>query len=191
MNLEKKTIREYLTNINTLVLRNKMGFPKSCKIEYPFYGKGEQYIQLGRNVFVARGGRIEAWDEFQGRKYKPQIIIKDNVVINPNIHIGAINRIIIGKGTLIGAHVLITDHSHGKVNGEELRYPPNKRQLYSKGKVVIGDNVWIGDHVAIMPGVSIGNNAIIGANAVVTRDVPANAVIGGNPAKVIKILEEC
>lgn len=57
-------------------------------------------------------------------------------------------------------------------------------------KVVIGNNVWIGTGVNIMPGVHIGENAVIAGGAVVTKDVPANTVIGGNPAKVIRKLEE-
>ena len=54
--------------------------------------------------------------------------------------------------------------------------------------MIIKDNVWIGEGVAIMPNVRIGKNAIIGANAVVTKDVPENTVVGGNPAKIIKQL---
>ncbi|MDR2406844.1 MAG: sugar O-acetyltransferase, partial [Bacteroidales bacterium] len=57
------------------------------------------------------------------------------------------------------------------------------------GSVVIEDNVWIGDKVTILPGVHIGYGSIIGANAVVTKDVPANCVVGGNPAKIIKVIK--
>jgi len=56
----------------------------------------------------------------------------------------------------------------------------------SKGPVRIGNKVWIGDNAVIMDGVTIGDSAIIAANAVVTKDVPAYAVVGGVPAKVIK-----
>ena len=52
--------------------------------------------------------------------------------------------------------------------------------------IVISDDVWIGGHVIILPGVHIGNGAIVGAGAVVTKDVPQYAIVGGNPAKVIK-----
>ncbi|MGM1299845.1 DapH/DapD/GlmU-related protein, partial [Enterobacter hormaechei] len=54
--------------------------------------------------------------------------------------------------------------------------------------VTIGDNVWIGGRAIINPGVTIGDNAVIASGAVVTKDVPANAVVGGNPAKIIKML---
>ena len=65
---------------------------------------------------------------------------------------------------------------------------PSLRKLYSKGPVIIEDNVWIGEGVAILPNVIIGENSIIGANAVVTKDIPRNSVVGGNPAKIIRTL---
>lgn len=55
--------------------------------------------------------------------------------------------------------------------------------------VKIGNNVWIGGRAVIVPGVTIGDNAVIAAGAVVTKDVPAGAVVGGNPAKIIKTIE--
>ena len=66
--------------------------------------------------------------------------------------------------------------------------PPKLRRLYSKGPIVIGDNVWIGDKVIILDGVKIGNNSIIAAGTVVTKDVPDFCVVAGNPAKIIKNL---
>ena len=60
---------------------------------------------------------------------------------------------------------------------------------YIYGKVLIKKNAWIGMGVTICPGVTIGENAVVGAGAVVTKDVPDNAVVGGVPAKVIKILD--
>ncbi|WP_133013586.1 DapH/DapD/GlmU-related protein [Clostridium cuniculi] len=56
--------------------------------------------------------------------------------------------------------------------------------------VIIGENVWIGANVTVVPGVTIGNNAIIVAGAVVTKDVDSNTVVGGVPAKLIKIIRE-
>lgn len=63
------------------------------------------------------------------------------------------------------------------------------RPLFSKGIVIIEDNVWIGDKATILSGVKIGKGAIIGANAVISKDVPAYGVAVGNPAKVIKIIK--
>lgn len=66
--------------------------------------------------------------------------------------------------------------------------PYYERSMYSKGPVVIGNNVWLGNNVCVMPGVTIGDGAIIGANSVVTHDIPAYSVAAGIPAKVIKQL---
>lgn len=105
------------------------------------------------------------------------------VCLNRNVHIGCINRITIGQGTLIGSNVLITDHSHGE---KEYELSPSYRPLYSKGPVEIGKNVWIGENVCILPDVTIGDNCIIGAGSIVTRSIPENSIAVGNPARVVK-----
>lgn len=92
----------------------------------------------------------------------------------------------IGDNCLTGKWVTITDNSHGETDYDSLLLPPNKRNITSKGPIVVGNNVWIGDKATILPGVTIGDGAVIAANAVVTKDVPAYCVVGGNPAKIIK-----
>ena len=71
---------------------------------------------------------------------------------------------------------------------EEINIPPIKRSLFSKGPVIIGNNVWIGSGVIILPNVTIGDNCILGANSVVTKSFEKNSVIAGNPARLIKTL---
>lgn len=154
------------------------------------YILGPQYIELGNDIGLDRGTRLEAWDSFANKRFKPRIVIGDRVGFNPDCHIGAINKIVIGNNVLFGAGVLVTDHSHGRVNGKEKDIPPAKRPLYSKGPVIIEDNVWVGERAAILPGVRIGKGAIIGANAVITHDVPPYSVVAGNPARIIKYLLE-
>ena len=68
----------------------------------------------------------------------------------------------------------------------ELNIHPEKRSLVSKGKVIIGDNVWLGNNVCIMPNVTIGDGVIVGANSVVTKDIPSYSVAAGAPARVVK-----
>jgi acetyltransferase-like isoleucine patch superfamily enzyme len=116
---------------------------------------------------------------------EPKITIGNNVNINFDCHIGAINEIRIGDNVLIASKVFISDHSHGDVGIEQMKIAPLKRPVVSKGPVIINNNVWIGEGASILPNVTIGESAIIGTNAVVTKDVPAFAVVGGVPAKII------
>lgn len=97
----------------------------------------------------------------------------------------AAQSVTIGKGCLFGADVTVYDtdfHSH---EAENRRYrTPDFARI--SAPVTIGDDVFIGHRAIIQKGVTIGEGAIIGAGSVVTRDVPANSVVGGNPAKVIR-----
>lgn len=187
MNLIEETINNAYSKI---ISRKFKRCGSNFDAQYRLFLKGESYIDIGKNVLLFHDVRIEAWFEYEIKRYRPQIKIGNRVCINPYTHIGAINRIEIGDRCLIGAGVLITDHAHGKCTPEDFKKEPRKRALYSKGPVIIGNNVWIGEHAAILPGVTIGDNAVIGANAVVTKNVPANAVVAGNPAKIIKIIGE-
>lgn len=119
----------------------------------------------------------------------PELIIRDKVSIGEYSHITCANRIEIGEGLLTGRFVLITDNAHGQSIPEEAGVPPILRQVYSRGPVIIGKNVWIGDKATILPNVTIGDGAIVAANAVVTKDVPSFTVVGGCPAKVLKIIQ--
>ena len=150
------------------------------------YVRGGQKIIIGNNFYCYWGVRIETYSCHNGMKFNPQIIIGNNVSINPDCHIGAINRIEIHDGVLMASRVFITDHFHGKINREELLVSPQKRILFAKGTVIIKKNAWLGEGVAVMPGVTIGENSVIGANAVVTKDIPDNSIAVGIPAKEIK-----
>ena len=89
----------------------------------------------------------------------------------------------IGDRTMFGPNVHIYSVSH----------PMNAKERAKGGEytrpVTIGKDVWIGGNAVINPGVTIGDNAVIGAGAVVTKDVPKNAFVGGNPAKIIKMID--
>jgi len=149
--------------------------------------KGLKYVSVGDNCYIGQGVQLTVW-EVEGFA-KPSISIGSNCAIGDNSHVTAIHEIRIGNNVLTGKRVLITDNAHGASEPILLDMAPNHRPLCSKGPVIIGDNVWIGEKASIMPGVTIGRSAIIGANAVVTKDVPPYSVVGGNPAKVIKIIK--
>ena len=171
----------------------KRGFNRcgiNLHIEFPMILVGQKYISIGAN-FESRGRlRIEAFDVYKDQAYNPEIIINDNVSINYDCHIGAINKITIGNNVLIGSRVLITDHFHGLASTDFLALPPRDRSLISKGPIIIEDNVWIGEGAVIMPNVTIGKNSIIGANAVVTKSVPANCYAVGVPARITQIMKK-
>lgn len=115
------------------------------------------------------------------------ISIGNRVSINNNVQIGASNGgdIIIGDDVNIGPNVVIRASNH---NYQRKDIPINQ-QGHSGGKIVIGDDVWIAANVVIVPHVTIGRGAVIAAGSVVNSDVPAYALAGGVPAKVIK--ENC
>ena len=147
------------------------------------------FMQFGNSFWASHRFRIEAISEYEGEKFQPNITIGSNVIFNTDIHIGCIDKVEIGNNCLFASRIYITDHDHGDTSLNSLVMPPAKRRLTSKGAVVIKDNVWVGEGVAILSGVTIGENAIIATNSVVTKDVPANSVVGGIPARIIKFIE--
>jgi len=110
------------------------------------------------------------------------ITIGDYVLLSPGTRISASDEIVIGNGCMLANGSYVTDSDwHGLY--DRIERDPTVRP------VRLGNNVWIGDHATVLKGVTIGDNAVVGAGAVVSRDVPANAVVGGNPAQVIKMLD--
>lgn len=135
----------------------------------------------------------EAWEEFYDGSspqdvgiiapvqidFPKQITFKGRCFINHSFTAMSIGGIEIGDGVQIGPNVSVVTDNHDLASRYVLKCKPVK----------IGDNVWIGGGASIMPGVTIGNNAVIAGAAVVTKDVPENAIVGGNPAKILRILE--
>lgn len=101
------------------------------------------------------------------------ITLEDNVFINRNCMLVAMEQIVLKKGTTVGPGVYIYDHDHDGKGG------------YVTAPVSIGENAWIGAGCIILKGVTIGDHAVVAAGAVVTKDVPAHTVVGGVPASVL------
>lgn len=109
-----------------------------------------------------------------------------------NIHIGArsfvnynltaldVAEIRIGEDCQIGPNVQLLTPTH------PIEPQPRRDKLEAAAPITIGDNVWLGGGVIVCPGVTIGDNSVIGAGAVVTRDIPANVVAVGNPARIVR-----
>lgn len=112
------------------------------------------------------------------------ISVGDNFLSNYNLTILDIVPVKIGDNVMIGPNVDIYTVNHPLT-------ATGRREALAKGyPVTIGNDVWIGGKVTITPGVTIGDNVVVAAGAVVTKDVPANTLVGGVPAKVIKTLPE-
>lgn len=150
---------------------------------------GLNNVSIGNNFSAGERLKLRTFDRWGNTTFIPSITIGDNVNIETDCHISAINSVTIGNNVLIASFVYISDHSHGNVNDDWEGRAPLEQSLYSKGPVIIEDNVWLGEKVTVLPGVHIGHGAIIGANSVVTKDIPAYAVAVGSPAKVLKILK--
>ena len=108
------------------------------------------------------------------------ITLGKNVFINHACSFLDMGGITIEDGVMIGPHVNLTSETH-PLN-------PNERETVIPKPILIRRNAWIGAAATILPGVTIGENAVIAAGAVVSRDVPANAVVAGVPAKVVKVI---
>lgn len=125
---------------------------------------------------------------------KGKIILHEWVHLGAHSVLNAVNLIEIGRDTTISYNVTIQDSNSHPINPEDRRYiwhtahgSRERSNLYSaNAPIIIGENVWIGQNARICKGVRIGDNAIVAACAVVTHNVPANSIVAGNPAKIVK-----
>lgn len=135
----------------------------------------KNFKSVGRNVYISDGHDIEGYEEIE---------LGSNIWIGKNCKMAASGGLIIKDGTIISHNVEIWTRNH-RYEAENLKSIPYDKEFINKS-VIISKNVWIGSRVIIIPGVKIGEGAVIGAGSVVTKDVPECAVVGGNPAKVLK-----
>lgn len=161
-----------------------------ARFQYPIKIQGFDNIVIGKNFESGKNLRLQAIQSYNNFRHNGKIEIGNDVTINPNCQIVAINKIVIGNNVLIASNVFISDHSHGDINFTDIEVAPSLRKLDSKGPIFIEDNVWIGQNVSILPNIIIGQNAIIGANSVITKNVLPYTIVAGNPAKVLRQLEK-
>jgi maltose O-acetyltransferase len=114
--------------------------------------------------------------------YGSNITVGARTFVNYNLTALDVAAITIGEDCQIGPNVQLLTPTH------PLEPQPRRDKLEAAQPITIGDNVWLGGGAIVLPGVTIGDNSVIGAGAVVTRDVPANVVAVGNPARVVRKL---
>jgi acetyltransferase-like isoleucine patch superfamily enzyme len=147
-----------------------------------FFGKHLQ-LQTGREARLSFGRFVWIGDGTKIRCHEGKVEIGDKTVIGQDCTVSAYKRVRIGAECVIADRAMFIDFDHGVVEVE--------RSIRSQGiymeEVLVGSNVWIGYGACILRGVRVGDNSIIGTNSVVTRDVPANAVVAGVPARILRM----
>ena len=137
-----------------------------------------RYRQI-KKVFSKVGPNCSVYPPFYC-DYGYNIQVGDNFFANRNCTILDIAPVFIGNNVMLGPGVVILAASH------PLDYSLRKIGYGLGFPVTIGDNVWIGAGSIINPGVQIGNNTVIGLGSIVTKDIPSNVIVAGNPCRVIR-----
>ena len=140
-------------------------------------GRGAR-VELGRWSWVGHGSKV--------RCHEGVVSIGAKTVLGQECTISAYQHVSIGRECVIADRVMLIDFDHGIVEVDR----PIRHQGIYKRDVRVGNNVWIGYGACILRGVTVGDNAVIGTNAVVTKDVPPNAIVGGVPARIIRMRDE-
>jgi acetyltransferase-like isoleucine patch superfamily enzyme len=134
-------------------------------------------LRMGRWSWIGHGSKI--------RVHEGEVSIGAKTVMGQECTISAYQHVSIGRECIVADRVMLIDFDHGVVEVER----PIRLQGIYKRDVRVGSNVWMGYGACILRGVSVGHNSIVGTNAVVTKNVPENAVVGGVPAKVLRMRE--
>jgi acetyltransferase-like isoleucine patch superfamily enzyme len=155
-------------------IRGKARLPLSVRLIGRIRLRGNGDVEFGQGVTLVGDVVPVEFVSYDGAR----ISIGDHSFINYGSSISAYQHVKIGRHCLLGHHTLIVDRNEHGVEQRELAPPP--------APVVIEDHVWIGSRAIILPGISIGHHSVIGAGSVVTKDVAANCLVVGNPARVVR-----
>jgi acetyltransferase-like isoleucine patch superfamily enzyme len=142
-------------------------------------------FEIGRDAQVTLGRWCWIGDGCKLRVHEGTLSIGAKTVLGQECTFSSYQHISIGRECIVADRTMMIDFDHGTA---EVERPIREQGIY-KRDVRVGHNVWIGYGACILRGVTVGDNAIIGTTAVVTCDVPADAVVGGVPAKVLRMRE--
>jgi acetyltransferase-like isoleucine patch superfamily enzyme len=147
-------------------------------------------VKIGKNLHINSGDNFNVI----GRQQKTIFWVEGELIIGDNVGMSATaiicnHQIIIGNNVTIGGNTVIYDTDFHNLDPLIRNDKALDKQTAIKLPVLIEDNVFIGAHTTILKGVTIGKNSIIGACSVVTKNIPANEIWAGNPAKCIKIIK--
>jgi acetyltransferase-like isoleucine patch superfamily enzyme len=134
-------------------------------------------LHIGRWAWIGHGSKL--------RVHEGEVRIGAKTVMGQECTISAFQHVSIGRECIVADRVMLIDFDHGMVEVER----PIRLQGIYKRDVRVGHNVWIGYGACILRGATVGDNSVIGTSAVVTGEVPTNAVVGGVPARVIRMRE--
>ena len=135
-------------------------------------------LRVGRWAWVGHGCKI--------RVHEGDVEIGAKTVIGQECTISAFQHISVGRECIIADRVMMIDFDHGVTEVER----PIRLQGIYKRDVRVGNNVWIGYGACVLRGITVGDNSVVGTSAVLTHDVPANAVVAGVPARVIRMRQQ-
>jgi len=132
-------------------------------------------LRIGRWAWIGHASKI--------RVHEGEVSIGAKTVIGQECTISAYQHVSIGRECIIADRVMLIDFDHGVT---EVERPIRSQGIYMRD-VRVGHNVWMGYGACVLRGVSIGENSVVGTSSVVTREVPANAVVAGAPARVVRM----
>jgi maltose O-acetyltransferase len=159
-----------------LKLRTKARVPWSVRLYGRIYFRAGGDVELGCGVSLV--GTVVPIEIVSHKG--SHISIGDHTFINYGASLTAYREVRIGRHCLLGHHLRIMDKNEHGLEQRDITPPA--------APVLIEDHVWIGARVIILPGVRIGRRSAIGAGSVVTKDVPANCIAAGNPARVLRTI---